>query len=49
MKEEFNVKENLIQKLNNLSVINDGYDKKLLKLKKEIKDKEKEKKILIIK
>ena len=42
MKEEFNVKENLIQKLNNLSVINDGYDKKLLKLKKEIKDKDKE-------
>ena len=42
MKEEFNVKENLIQKLNNLSVINDGYDKKLFKLKKEIKDKDKE-------
>ena len=42
MKEEFNVKENLIQKLNNLSVINDGYDKKFLKLKKEIKDKDKE-------
>ena len=42
MKEEYNVKENLIQKLNNLSVINDGYDKKLLKLKKEIKDKDKE-------
>ena len=42
MKEEFNVKENLIQKLNNISVINDGYDKKILKLKKEIKDKDKE-------
>ena len=42
MKEEFNVKENLINKLNNISVINDGYDKKLLKLKKEIKDKDKE-------
>ena len=42
MKEEFNVKENLIQKLNNLSVINEGFDKKLLKLKKEIKDKDKE-------
>ena len=42
MKEEFNVKDNLIQKLNNLTVINDGYDKKLLKLKKEIKDKDKE-------
>ena len=42
MKEEFNVKENLIQKLNNMSVINEGYDKKLLKLKKEIKDKDKE-------
>ena len=42
MKEEFNVKENLIQKLNNISLINDGYDKKLLKLKKELKDKDKE-------
>ena len=42
MKEEFNVKENLINKLNNISVINDGYDKKLLKLKKEIKEKDKE-------
>ena len=42
MKEEFNVKENLINKLNNISVINEGYDKKLLKLKKEIKDKDKE-------
>ena len=42
MKEEFNVKENLIQKLNDISLINDGYDKKLLKLKKELKDKDKE-------
>ena len=30
MKEEFNVKENLINKLNNISVINDGYDKNYL-------------------
>ena len=37
MKEEFNVKENLIQKLNNISGINEGYDKKLLKLKKKLK------------
>ena len=42
MKEEFNVKENLIQKLNNMSNINDGFEKKLLKLKKELKEKDKE-------
>ena len=42
IKEEFNVKENLIHKLNNVSLNNEGYEKKLLKLKKEIKEKERE-------
>lgn len=42
IKQEFNVKENLILKLNNVSLNNEGYEKKLLKLKKELKEKEKE-------
>ena len=42
IKEEFNIKENLIQKLNNINTINEGFEKKILKLKKEIKDKDKE-------
>jgi len=42
IKQEFNVKENLIHKLNDISLNNEGYEKKLLKLKKEIKEKEKE-------
>ena len=42
IKQEFNVKENLIHKLNDISLNNEGYEKKLIKLKKEIKEKEKE-------
>jgi hypothetical protein len=42
IKQEFNVKENLIHKLNDISLNNEGYEKKILKLKKEIKDKERE-------
>ena len=42
IKQEFNIKENLIHKLNNVSLNNEGYEKKLLKLKKEINEKEKE-------
>ena len=42
IKQEFNVKENLIHKLNDISINNEGYEKKLLKLKKEIKEKDKE-------
>ena len=42
IKQEFNVKENLIHKLNDISLNNEGYEKKLLKLKKEIKEKDKE-------
>ena len=42
IKDEFNVKENLIHKLNDISLNNEGYEKKLLKLKKEIKEKDKE-------
>ena len=42
IKQEFNVKENLIHKLNDISLNNEGYEKKILKLKKEVKDKERE-------
>ena len=42
IKQEFNVKENLIHKLNDISLNNEEYEKKLLKLKKEIKEKDKE-------
>ena len=42
IKQEFNVKENLIHKLNDISLNNEGYEKKILKLKKEIKEKDKE-------
>ena len=42
IKQEFAVKENLIHKLNDISLNNEGYEKKLLKLKKEIKNKERE-------
>ena len=42
IKQEFAVKENLIHKLNDISLSNEGYEKNLLKLKKEIKNKEKE-------
>ena len=42
IKQEFLVKENLIHKLNDVSLNNEGYEKKLLKLKKEIKNKERE-------
>jgi len=42
IKQEFNVKENLIHKLNDISLNNEGYEKKLLKLKKELKEKDKE-------
>ena len=42
IKQEFNVKENLIHKLNDISLNNEGYEKKLLKLKKEVKEKEKQ-------
>lgn len=42
IKQEFNVKENLIHKLNDISLNNEGYEKKILKLKKEVKEKERE-------
>ena len=42
IKQEFKVKENLILKLNTISLNNEGYEKKLLKLNQEIKEKEKE-------
>ena len=47
IKQEFNVKDNLIHKLNDISLNNEGYEKNLLKLKKEIKNKEKEMSILV--
>ena len=42
IKQEFNVKENLIHKLNDISLNNEGYEKKIIKLKKELKEKERE-------
>lgn len=42
IKQEFKVKENLILKLNTISLNNEGYEKKLIKLNKELKEKEKE-------
>ena len=42
IKQEFKVKENLILKLNTISLNNEGYEKKLLKLNKDLKEKEKE-------
>ena len=47
IKQEFNVKENLIHKLNDISLNNEGYEKKLLKLKKEIKESKKKKRAII--
>ena len=47
IKQEFTVKENLIHKLNDISLNNESYEKSLMKLKKEIKNKEKEMCVLI--